>query len=328
MKACVLGAGGSFGLNVSRYLLREGHDVIGIGRAPQKPECFSLDLAKPTPRYQYHSYHITHELDLLMRFLDQEKPDLIVSFAAQGEGAASFDPRDYWRFFETNCTALVRLTGELSARPWMKRFIQIGTSELYGAVDTPADENAPIQASSPYSASKAAFDLHLKAIHRASGFPMNIIRPSNCYGPGQQLHRIVPKATLFALTGRKLPLHGGGRAEKSYLHSTDLSKAILLVAEQAPLGEIYNVGPDQPTSIREVVERCANACGVAFDELCEVTGDRIGQDSRYWLNAAKVKALGWKQSIGWDDGLADVREWAQRYKSELAAMPGDFRMRA
>src|SRR6201982_99256 len=94
-------------------------------------------------------------------------------------------------------------------------------------------EDEPIKPTSPYAASKAAFDMHLISIHRFLKFPMNILRPSNSYGPGQELCRGVPKAVLCVLPGRKLPLHGGGRAEKSYIHNRDVARAIYLVAEKA-----------------------------------------------------------------------------------------------
>jgi len=105
------------------------------------------------------------------------------------------------------------------------------------------------------------------------------------------------------LKGVKLPLHGGGRAEKSYMHARDLGRAIQLVAEKAELGKIYNAGPAMPTSIREVVERTAVALGIPFEQLCEVTDDRLGQDSRYWLDSSAIKRdLGWVPQIGWEGG--------------------------
>src|SRR3990167_1821753 len=219
-KWAVLGSGGCFGQHLVSHLLSLGHEVIGIGRSPKKPECFSLGI-----EYPYYAYHITYELDYVMRVLDQFQPDVICSFAAQGEGAASFDPRDYWRFYETNSMGLARLVGELQQR-FYGRFIQIGTSELYGSVQSPAKETDPINPSSPYAASKAAFDWHLMAIHKTNGFEMNIIRPSNAFCRGQQLHRVIPRALLCAAKGEKLPLHGGGRSKKSYLHADDLSRAI------------------------------------------------------------------------------------------------------
>ena len=82
-----------------------------------------------------------------------------------------------------------------------------------------------------------------------SKFPMNIIRPSNAYCPGQLLHRVIPKTVVCALKGEKLPLHGGGRAEKSFIHARDLARAIYLVSKKAPLGKIYNVGTGRPQTV-------------------------------------------------------------------------------
>ena len=85
----------------------------------------------------------------------------------------------------------------------------------------------------------------LESVHKFLKFPMNIIRPSNAYCPGQLLHRVIPKAIWCGLTGNKLPLHGGGRAEKSYIHARDLGRAIHLVAEKAPLGRDLQCRPEQ-----------------------------------------------------------------------------------
>lgn len=328
-KYVVLGGGGSFGLHASKYLLdhAEPEKVIGIGRAPQKPLCFSLGVGEGDPRYEYYAYHLYHEQDLLLELLDKIQPEIIVNFAAQGEGAASW--KNSWRYFETNCVALAKLTESLQQRDYLERFVHIGTSEMYGSVDSPSDEDTPILPSSPYAASKVAFDMHLVSIYRFLEFPMNVIRPSNAYGPGQQLHRVVPKSILFGLTGRKLPLHGGGHAEKSFIHNRDLGRAIHLVCEKAPLGTIYNAGPVEPTSIRRVVELCAEALNIRFEELCEVTDDRLGQDSRYWLDSTAIKeATGWEPQISWEEGLAEMVEWISTYKDELARLPTDFRMRA
>ena len=245
----ILGAGGSFGIHTAFYLLRQGgaDKVIGIGRNPLRIEPFSLGIEREKG-FTYHAFHVTYEIDSVMEVLDRERPQIIVNYAAQGEGAVSW--KNSWRFFETNSMALARLTEELMARDYLERFIQIGTSELYGSVDFAAREDTPLKPTSPYAASKAAFDMHLMAISNVLKFPMNIIRPSNAYCPGQLLHRVIPKAVVAGLTGRKLPLHGGGRAEKSYIHARDLGRAIHLVAQKAPLGAVYNAGPAAPTSIR------------------------------------------------------------------------------
>jgi dTDP-glucose 4,6-dehydratase len=136
----ILGGGGSFGIHAARYLLDHADPelVLGIGRNLLRPEPFSLNIEK-RPRYEYHAYHVTHELDLLLELLDRKKPQVIVNFAAQGEGAVSW--KHSWRFFETNSMALARLAEELMKRDWLERFIQIGTSEMYGSVEHAAKED-------------------------------------------------------------------------------------------------------------------------------------------------------------------------------------------
>jgi dTDP-glucose 4,6-dehydratase len=171
--------------------------------------------------------------------------------------------------------------------------------------------------------------MYLVSVHQFLKFPMNIIRPSNCYCPGQLLHRVIPKTIWCGLTGHKLPLHGGGKAEKSYMHARDLARAIHLVAEKAPLGKIYNCGPEKPTSIREVVERTAGALGMRFEEVCEMSEDRLGQDSRYWLDSSAIKRdLGWQPEIGWDEGLAEMVDWGKTYLDQIRDWPTGYTLRA
>jgi dTDP-glucose 4,6-dehydratase len=324
----ILGGGGSFGIHTALYLLDHADPklVLGIGRNPLRPEPFSLNVERHKG-YEYHAYHVTHELDLLLELLDRKKPQVIVNYAAQGEGAVSW--KHSWRFFETNSMALARLAEELAKRDYLERFIQIGTSEMYGSVAHAAKETDPIMPSSPYAASKVAFDLYLVSVHRFLKFPMNIIRPSNAYCPGQLLHRVIPKTIICGLKGEKLPLHGGGRAEKSYIHARDLGRAIHLVAENAPLGAIYNAGPPEPTSIRRVVELTAQALGIPFEQLAEVTGDRLGQDSRYWLDSSAIKReVGWEPQIGWEEGLDEMVAWGRKYFDTLKDWPTDYTLRA
>jgi dTDP-glucose 4,6-dehydratase len=324
---CILGGGGSFGIHAALYLLDHASPkkVIGVGRNPLRPGAFSLGIEK-RKGYEYHARHITYELDLLLELLDKEKPEVIVNFAAQGEGAVSW--KHSWRFFETNSMALAKLSEELMKRSWLERFIQIGTSEMYGSMEYAAKEDEPIKPSSPYAASKVAFDMYLMSVHRFLKFPMNIIRPSNAYCPGQLLHRVIPKAIWAGLTGHKLPLQGGGKAEKSYIHARDLGRAIHLVAEKAPLGTVYNAGSVLPTSIREVVERCAKALEIPFEQLCEVVPDRLGQDSRYWLDSSAIKQdVGWEPQIGWDEGLGEMVAWGRDYIDQLRDWPTDYVLR-
>jgi len=321
VKVAILGAGGVFGNNFAAYCLERNANVMGIGRSPKKAACFTLGVD-----YPYHAYHLTYELEYVMAALRKFDPHYIVNFAAQGEGAASWGT-DNWRFYETNCVGLAKLVCCLNEWRGFTRFVHIGTSELYGSRDTPAKEDAPIQPTSPYGVSKVAFDLHLKVMWERLKFPMNIVRPCNAYAPGQQLHRVIPRAMIAGRSKRKLELHGGGVSKKSYLHATDVSAGVYRVMTEAPAGEIYNCASDEPTSVRQVVEMCADALGIPFEQLAEVAPERFGQDDTYWMDSEKLKALGWRQEIGWEDGLRTMVDWVDKYP-ELLTMDNKFRMRA
>jgi dTDP-glucose 4,6-dehydratase len=324
----ILGGNGVFGVHAAFYLLDHANPkkMVCVGRNPEKPEAFTLNVGKGDPRYEYHQIHIVHEQDRLFELFDRERPEVFVSFAAQGEGAVSW--KNSWRFFDTNATALAKTVETLMSRDYLERWIQIGTSELYGSCDFPAKEDTPIRPTSPYAASKAAFDMYLLSVSSVLKFPMNIVRPSNAYAPGQLLHRVVPKAVVCGLTGQRLPLHGGGRAKKSYIHARDLGRAIHLVSEKAPLGKVYNAGPPQPISIRDLVMKTAKAMGKSFDELCEVTEDRLGQDSQYWLDSSAIKAdVGWEPQIPLEQGLEEMVDWGRTYIDYLRTVPTGYVLR-
>lgn len=328
-KYVILGGNGVFGVHCALWLLENADPakVICVGRNPEKPEPFTLNLGRGDPRYAYHQIHVGFEYDRLMELFDSERPDVVVNFAAQGEGAASW--RYSWRFFDTNATALARVTELLMSRRYLQRWIQIGTSELYGSVDKPANEDAALRPTSPYAVSKAAADLHLMSIANVLSFPMNIIRPSNAYAPGQLLHRVLPRAVIAGLTGRKMPLHGGGQAKKSYIHARDLARAIWLVSERAPLGRTYNVGSRAPVTIRELVETTATAIGITLSDLVDETPPRPGEDSVYWLDSSRIATeLGWTEEIGLDEGIAEMVAWGRKYLDQLADWPTNYVLKA
>jgi dTDP-glucose 4,6-dehydratase len=287
----------------------------------------AFELGARKEGYDYHVYSVGPDTEFIVKLLQREKPSVIVNFSAQGEGQASFESAHWKYFYRTNTQALVELTEKLHGEKWLHRFIQVGTSELYGSVTDPATEDAPLRPSSPYAISKAAFDLHLVSIAKTAAFPAVIVRPSNAYCPGQQLHRVIPRAFIFGKTGRRLPLHGGGRAEKSYIHADDLSRAIALLSEEGKVGEVYNCGPDDPISIRHLLQFCAMTLQMKFEELVEEAPERQGQDGRYWLDSSKLKALGWAPPIPLGLGLRNVLDWIEAYP-DLWQMDTDYRLRA
>lgn len=324
----LLGGAGVFAVHTAQYLLNlpDTQKVIAVGRNIEHGPAYSLDVGKGDPRYFYRQIHITFEQDALLELIDKEKPDYIINYAAIAY-ATSWDKS--YRYYDTNTLAVVKLCEELSKRDFLKKFIQISTSELYGPVDHPVSETGALNPQSPYAVSKLAADLHLLTLHYVGRLAMNIIRPSNAYGPGQQIWRLIPKAVYCGLRGKKFPLEGGGVVKKSYLHAQDLAHAIYLVLKNAPNGEIYNVGSKHPVSIRQTVELIADALEIDFNQFCEIVPGRFYEDNQYWLDSCKIeKTLGWKQQIDLREGIVDVIRWGKQYCDLLSSKSQEFVLHA
>ena len=319
MKVAVLGGGSCFAMNLCLHLTRRGDQVLSISRSLMRGTEFTLGLEKQ-PLFRYEQAHLVTQLPRVMVLLDTFRPDLIINFAALCEVGLSWNHAlDY---YETNLMSLVRLTNELSIRSWFKKFIQIGSSEVYGSVERPATEDSKVSPSSPYAASKAAFDFHLRAIAKFQAFQGIIVMPSNGYCEGQTLNRIIPKTIISALTGKRLQLQGGGAARKSYLHADDISRAILLVSDKGQIGETYNCGPEESISIKSLVEKTAWKLDKSLEQIAEIAPERVGQDSQYLLDSTKIKALGWRPQVSLDEGLLRMIEWVAKYPSLLTMDQG------
>lgn len=324
----LIGGAGAFAIHTTKFLLDQNETtrVIGVGRNPWPGPLHTLGVGAGDPRYSFHQVHLVFEQDRLLELIDEEKPDYIINFAALAY-ATSWNKS--FRYYETNVVAVASLCEQLAKRDFLKRFLQIGTSELYGSNDNPVGETALLKPTSPYAVSKMAADLHLETMWAVQKFPMNIIRPSNAYGAGQYGYRILPKAILYALTDKQFPLEGGGTARKSFLHARDLARAIYLICQRAPLGEIYNAGTLEPVSMRRLVEIVAELTGRDFDQFAKITPGRVGEDSQYWLDSTKIKKdLGWEPEIDLHTGIGEMVEWGKQYLDDLSHAPQSFVLRA
>jgi dTDP-glucose 4,6-dehydratase len=324
----LIGGGGVFAVHYAKYVL--GHCdprmLISIGRSPERTSPYTLDVGKGDRRYRYEQVHMVYEQDRLFEILDKYKPEVIVNFAALAY-ATSWDKA--WRYFDTNVVALAKIVEQLSKRDYLRKFVQIGSSEVYGSADRALDEKTVPTPTSPYAVSKLAGDQFLETYWTVRKFPVNVIRPSNAYGPGQLLYRVLPRAVLCGLTGTKLPLQGGGTVRKSYMHAFDLATAIQAIVDKAPHGELYNAGPERPTSIRRLVELIADGMNIPFDQLCEIVPGRAGEDAQYWLDSTKIKdQLGWRPTIDLPEGMADMIAWGRKYKDRILEDSTEFVLRA
>jgi len=325
----ILGGGGFVGVRLAQYLMDNVPDVrvVAIGRNPERPEAFAVPPRLRCGRYEYRQVHLVSQTDQVLALLESERPSVIVNVAAQSEEAASWTHS--WRFFETNTLALAKLVEPLIGRPWLSKWIQVGTTGVYGHPPGSVTEDQPLHPSTPYTVSKAAADWYLLSVSRVRGFPVNILRPSNLYGPGQQSHKIIPKAILCALLGRTLALHGGGLATKSYLYVEDFARAISLVADKGLPGKAYNCGSSDRVTVREVVHLICDKVGASFKGLVQLAPARMGPDSASSVDCSLIAAdLCWSPRVSLGKGLDETIAWARQHLAFLKGQPTEFSFQA
>jgi len=309
MRVCILGAGGCFGQNLAMYLSKFGYVVMGIGRSIPKAEPYSLGFL-----YDYRVHHLVDDFDRAWDDIESFRPEAIVSFAAH----TGLVPQSWVypeAFYATNTLLPVKIAQRL---PKETRYIHIGSSEVYGSNDKPVSEEAAIRCSSPYAVSKAAADLHLMTLKDER---ITIVRPSNCYCPGQSLHRLIPRAVLAAISREKMPLQGS--SQKSYMHSEDMSSAIDILLRKPKAG-VFNVGPLNPVSIHKVVSMVAEAFEMGLEDIAEVKPGRLNEDQCYWISSEKIMRLGWKPVIDMKQGIEDMAKWGRKYAEKLLSIPTTY----
>jgi dTDP-glucose 4,6-dehydratase len=232
--------------------------------------------------------------------------DAVVNFAAESHVDRSI--ADQEAFAQTHVIGtgvLLDAARELG----VPRFLQVSTDEVYGSIPEGSfTESSPLNPSSPYSATKAAGDLLLSAHVHTYGIEATICRGSNNYGPRQHPEKLIPLCILNALAGDPLPVYGDGRQVRNWLYVDDFARAIDLALLEGAPGEVYNAGgPDELENI-EVVRRILALVG-ADPSLVEHVTDRPGHDRRYSLASDKLRALGWKARVRFQEGLERTVEW-------------------
>lgn len=197
-------------------------------------------------------------------------------------------------------------------QPALSKYLQVSTDEVYGSLGPEGyfTENTPLSPNSPYSASKAAADMIVKAYSETFGLNVNITRCSNNYGPYQFPEKLIPLMILNALDDRELPIYGDGLNVRDWLHVEDHCRAIDLVLHRGRFGEVYNIGGNNEKTNIEIVKLILAKLGKQPEKLIKYVKDRPGHDRRYAIDASKIKTeLGWKPVIQFSDGITDTIQW-------------------
>src|SRR3990172_7866650 len=250
-KVVVLGSNSFSGSDFIDLLLeKQRYQVIGISRSAEKNEVFLPYKRFKKAPFKFFRFDLNTDNGKIIGLLKREKPSYIVNFAAQSEVAPSWLHPAQW--FETNVVALAKLANYLKDASFLEKYMHISSPEVYGTCVGVVKEDAPLNPSTPYAASKAAADLLLFTLVKNFNFPLVMVRSTNVYGAHQQLFKIIPRTVISIKLGKKVQLHGGGKAVKSYIHIRDVSRAQLAILEKGKKGEIYHISPDRGVTVAEV----------------------------------------------------------------------------
>jgi len=318
MKLLVTGGAGFIGSNFIRYTLGlgKGYSVVNYDKLTYAGNLTNLDSVARDAKYRFIKGDIC---DAVAVEKAMAGCGAVVHFAAESHVDRSiYEPA---AAIETNVTGTFILL-QVARKVGITRFVHISTDEVYG--DLPpgsfADENSPLEPSSPYSSSKAASDLLVRSYVRTYGFPGLITRSSNNYGPCQFPEKFLPLLITNALDDKPLPIYGDGEQQRDWLHVEDNCRGILGVLERGRIGEIYNIGGLDVVENLTMAKRLLRAMGKQETLLSHVK-DRPGHDRRYALKCDKIeRELGWKPAITLDEGLRQTIDWYQRSTTWLAGV--------
>ncbi len=242
--------------------------------------------------------------------------DACVHFAAESHNDNSIaDPEP---FLETNVRGTYTLLE--AARRHDVRFHHISTDEVYGdlALDDPArfTEETPYHPSSPYSSTKAASDMLVRAWVRTYGVRATISNCSNNYGPRQHVEKFIPRQITNILRGERPKLYGDGRNVRDWIHVDDHSSAVWEILTRGRVGETYLIGADGERSNIDVVRAILETMEQPADAFDWVK-DRPGHDRRYAIDSTKLRTeLGWHpRHADFAGGLEETIRWYRENES-------------
>ncbi|TAL25738.1 MAG: dTDP-glucose 4,6-dehydratase [Nitrospirae bacterium] len=307
MKILVTGGCGFIGSNFIRYILKKypGYEITNLDALTYSGNLENLRDIKKDKRYRFVHGRID-DMDLAMDVLN--KSDYVVNFAAETHVDRSI--HDAQPFILTNILGTHVMLEALRTAS-VKKFIHISTDEVYGTLGNEGkfSEETPLRPNSPYSASKAAGDLLVRAYHETYGLPAIIVRPSNNYGYYQFPEKFIPLMVTSLLTDKPIPVYGKGENIRDWLFVEDTCEAIDKIMHDGGIGEIYNIGGNSEIRNIELARKVLGIVGKG-EEYIKFVKDRPGHDYRYALDNSKIgRELQWRPSVRIDEGLEKTVRW-------------------
>lgn len=297
----ITGCLGFIGFHVTKKCLDMGWYVAGVDK---ETYAANLQFLPELLKYQKFKY-IKKDINDIDYILDC---DYVINTAAESHVDNSISGSDV--FLKSNINGVHNLLQNLKKNKFkVPVFLHFSTDEVYGDIIQGSHvETDMLKPSNPYSATKAAADMLISAWARTHNIPWIIVRPTNNYGIGQYVEKLIPKAVKSLTTGRKIPLHENGTPRRTWLHVSDTANAIIKIIESGVVGEIFNISGNYETSNITIAKRIIELVTQTtdYDSYIDLTWSRPGQDVRYSIDDSKLQNLGWKAVADFDKELEKI----------------------
>ena len=292
------------GSHVTRELLARGWYVIGVDKCTYASNENFLEQFKKYKTFKFIKADI-NDLDRL------HDCDYVINMAAETHVDNSIMSSGV--FLHSNINGVHHLLELIKQQPRYKQpvLLHFSTDEVYGDIETGAHtETDLLKPSNPYSASKAAADMLITAWARTYGLKYVIVRPTNNYGTGQYVEKLIPKSIKYLTLGKKIDLHDRGEPVRTWLHADDTATAVAVIIKSGVTNEIYNISGNVEIPNREVIKKLltiykgSEAAKNWEDYIMD--SQREGQDVRYSIDDSKLKSLGWNPQTDFDTALIAI----------------------
>lgn len=301
-KVLILGASSFAGSSFTNFLIKKNKYKI-LGTYNSKKNLKKLIFKNTLSKFNLIKLDLNKEKNSLLKIVKSFKPNYIFDFASVCMVNESWDTPNY--YFRVNLNSKINFIQNLQNLSFIKKFIYVGTPEIFGSTLKPVKENSLIcNPSTPYAISKLSFEQLLMAYQKNYTSKVIITRFSNFYGRGQLEHRLIPKLLKHIKNNLKFPIHGKGLTKRDFIFDEDFNNAFYKVLKKGKLGKIYHFSTNYYVSIKSIIETICKSKKVKIQDVTYKTLERKGKDKYYFLDCSKTsKELKWKPKNNLIQGL-------------------------
>jgi dTDP-glucose 4,6-dehydratase len=313
MNVLITGGCGFIGSNFVNYIVKQ-YPTYNFISVDALYYCASLhNITKEVqvaPNYKFIEANI-NDRSLVKYILKTEKITHIIHFAAQSHVDNSFE--NSLQYTEDNVKGTHTLLECVRQVDPTIIFFHFSTDEVYGESELnedPKHELSLLCPTNPYAASKAAAEMFVNSYRHSYKLNTIITRCNNVYGPNQYPEKLIPKFIELLKRGDRCTIHGNGDSLRSFIHVHDVCTAVDLLLHKGVIGEIYNIGSD-PCHEKSVLDVTRLLVKELFGSenlvpYVDYVADRPFNDKRYFISNDKIKALGWRQQIDFEEGIKSL----------------------